>query len=113
MKKSLNFAIITLVAVITLAIFVQTVPAADMLLDTQIKTATVAIDKNGNEYVRFIIVENKNLNGIAYKADVVVMCFGSIVDQAKQLSDGDPLKAIASTNEYKGRTNYNILAFVE
>lgn len=113
MKKSLSFAIIVLISVIALAVFVQTSVAQDLMLDTTIKSATVSVDKNGNDYVRFIIVEDKELNGFAYKDDVVVMCFGSVVESAKQYSEGSPLKAIASTNEYKGRTNYNIVAFIE
>ena len=110
MVRNRLFAVILVISILAFASFAA---AADLMLDTTIKTATVATDKNGNEYVRFIIVENKELNGIAYKADTVVMCFGSIVESAKGYSDGDPLKAIASTNEYKGRTNYSVIAFVE
>jgi len=112
MKKSLSFTVIMLISFIALAVFVQNSVAADLVLDTTIKSATVSNDKNGNEYVRFIIVEDKELHGIAYKADTVVMAFGSTVATAKTYSDGDKLKAIASSNEYKGRMNYNILAFI-
>lgn len=113
MKRSLSFATMLLIAVISLAVFVNQSVAQDLVLDTTIKSTAVRVDKNGNDYVRFIIVEQKELNGIQYNADTVVMCFGSVVEAAKGYSDGDPLKAIAATNEYKGRTNYNILAFIE
>ena len=113
MKKSLSFALIMLVSFIALAVFVQNGIAADSILDTTIKSVTVSNDKNGNEYVRFIIVEDKELHGIEYKADVVTMAFGSAVEKAKTYSDGDQLKAIISQNEYRGRTSYNIIAFVE
>ena len=96
-----------------IAFTIQSAAAADLMLDTTVKSVTIATDKNSNDYVRFIIVEDKELNGIAYKADTVVMVFGSIVETAKGYSNGDPLKAIVSQNEYKGRTNYSVIAFVE
>jgi len=113
MKKSLNLAIAMLVAAIMMAITAQVVTAADLILDTEIQSMAIANDKNGNEYVRFIIQEEKSLNGVSYTADTVVMCFGSAVAKAKTFSEGDTLKAIASQNEYRGRMNYNILAFVQ
>jgi len=113
MKRSLSFALIVLIAAISLAVFVQTSIAADLMLNTEIKQMTVRNDKNGNEYVRFIIEEDKELNGVAYKTETVVMCFGGTVEQAKAYAEGDKLKAIASSNEYRGRTNYNIVAFVQ
>ena len=87
--------------------------AKDIMLDTEIKTMTVANDKNGNEYVRFIIEEPRSLNGVEYTDTVAVMAFGSTVADAKELSEGDGLKAIASQNEYRGRTNYNIIKILQ
>jgi len=113
MKRSLSFVLIILIAAISLSIFVQTSMAADILLDTQIKKMTIAADKNGNDYVRFIIEEQKSLNGIQYTPETVVMCFGGIVNAAKKYSEGGSLKAIVATNEYKGRVNYNVLAFIK
>lgn len=108
MKKSLMAVLI--LCILAFAVFAS---AADLMLDTTVKSVTIATDKNSNDYVRFIIVEDKELNGIAYKADVIVMSFGSTVERAKTFSDGDTMKAIVSQNEYKGRTNYNIIAFVD
>lgn len=110
--KKLFVAFAVMAIMCTLAV-VQPGFSADLMLESQINTVTVATDKNGNEYVRFIISEDKNLNGVAYKADTAVMAFGSTVEKAKTFTSGDKLKAIAQSNEYKGRTSYNILAFVQ
>ena len=108
--KSLIVAVMVVMAV--MAVFVQTSIAADSVLDAEITSMAVATDKNGNEYVRFIIQEDKNLNGIKYKADTVVMCFGTVVEKAKAFGTGERLKAIVASNEYRGRMNYNVIAFV-
>lgn len=107
---------ISLIGFFALMLAVMFAPQAfakDVILDTEIQTVTVALDKNGNEYARLIITEPRTLQGVAYTVTVPVMCFGEMVAQAKDFQSGDQLKAIAQTNEYKGRTNYNIIAFIE
>ncbi len=108
--KRILTAVLCAVMVMAVAIPAFT---ADKIIDTEIKTMAVKNDKNGNEFCRFIIVESKELSGVKYKADTVVMVFGAdLVEQAKTYSEGTKLKAIVATNEYKGRVNYNLIAFV-
>ncbi len=87
--------------------------AADKIIQTSIEKVTTKLDKNGNEYVQIIIKEGRELNGVKYKTDVVVMCFGSTADAAKDLKVGDPLKAVVAENEYRGRLNYNLVAVIQ
>jgi len=88
--------------------------AADQLLDTKIDSASVQIDKNGNEYVRFIITETRTLNGISYDRSLPVMAFGATVSDAKAYKAGDQLKAIVSYRKLTdGRESYNVLGFAK
>jgi hypothetical protein len=116
MKKFIpNMLAICLICFLTTMALAVTTPAsaAEVLLNTEIETVQVRQDKNGNEYAMFVIKLDKTLNGVAYTTDAVVMAFGDMVAAAKEYQAGQMLKAIASTNQYQGRTNYNILAFVE
>jgi len=109
-----NIAMFCTMAIALFVISTVQAQAGEVMLDTTIEQMTVQQDKNGNEYARLIIKEDRELNGVPYTIEVVTMVFGSdLVAKAQQLSPGDTIKAIATTNEYQGRTNYNVLAFVE
>ena len=103
------------IAVLVMACFLM-VPmvamAADKILNDPIESATTAIDKNGNEYVRIIINEERKLQGVAYTVGVPVMAFGSQAEKAKALKAGDTLKAVVASRGYKGNTRYTIRAFL-
>jgi hypothetical protein len=86
--------------------------AADTVLDVQIESAVSKLDKNGNEYVRFIVPIQATLNGIKYTKTVPVMAFSNMAEDAKKLKAGDQLRAICSVREYQGRESYTILAFI-
>lgn len=87
--------------------------AEEVMLEVTIDSATEAIDKNGNPYVRFIVTENRTMKGITYPIGVPVMAFGSTVEEAQTLKAGDTLKAIASKREYQNRDSYTILTFLK
>jgi hypothetical protein len=87
--------------------------AQDQLLKGKIETATVAIDKNGNQYVRLIVNETRKLQGVSYEVGTAVMAFGSTVTKAKKLKAGDKLSAIVSSRIYQGRKSYTVLAFTK
>jgi hypothetical protein len=95
--------------VAALLLVVPFISLADVLVNAKIDSVTSAIDKNGNSYVRFIVIETKSLQGIEYTDGTAVMAFGSMVKAVKNLKDGDTLKAICSEREYKGRKSYTIL----
>jgi len=108
--KRFNIALIVVLAMLVSLVSISF--AADKMLDTTISKISIQQDKNGNDYARIIIQEDRALNGIAYTTSVVVMCFGSTVEKAKTYSDGDAFKAIVSQNEYRGRLNYNVVSFI-
>ena len=84
------------------------------MLNTTVQSATVALDKNGHEYVRLIINEERNMNGISYEKGVPVMAFGDLVEPAKSYNAGDQLKAIANYRQLPdGRESYSVIQFVK
>ena len=87
--------------------------ALDKMLDAKIVSASTSTDKNGAEYVRILISEDRDLQGVKYTQTVAVMAFGEMVKKAKALKSGDTLKAVCSEREYRGRTSYTILAFAK
>lgn len=113
MRNSFKAALIALIMAAAVFCVTTGASAADKILNTTVEQSAVKLDKNGNEYVQLIIKEDRNLNGIDYKTDVVVMCFGSSVMSAKNLKAGDALKAIVAENEYRGRLNYNMVAIIQ
>jgi hypothetical protein len=87
--------------------------ASDKILDAKVVSATTSLDKNGSEYVRILISEDRQIQGVKYTQTVAVMAFGNMVKKAKALKGGDTLKAICSEREYRGRTSYTVLAFTK
>jgi hypothetical protein len=106
MKK---YAIV--LAIMILFVSVSGAVAADKMLTATIDSVTVANDKNGAEYVRLIVLEPKDIDGVTYVAGTPVMCFGSLADQAKTLKKGDKLKAVVQEREYQGKNSYTLLAW--
>ncbi len=86
--------------------------AGDLVINQEISEVKILKDKNGSEYVRAIIQENRQLAGVSYSAGVPVMFFGALTPQAKNLKKGDVLKAVVHGQEYKGRLSYTARAFV-
>jgi hypothetical protein len=86
--------------------------AADAMLETTIDSVTIAMDKNGNEYVRAIITEPRELNGVSYNRSLPLMFFGPMVEAGKQLKAGDQVRVIASYREFDSRPSYTALQLV-
>lgn len=84
----------------------------DVVLKAPVESAETMIDKNGNEYVRLIITETRELGGVEYDAGVPVMAFGDAVAQAKDIAVGDQLAVVADKSGFEGRTSYSIRAFI-
>lgn len=113
MKKALTT--ITVMALIAMGWIIGEATdahAKDMVLDATVQSVTIKPDKNGNDYARLIIQEPRELNGIKYNADVMVMCFGTTVEKAQTFTKGDKFRAIASQNEYRGSTSYRVVQFI-
>jgi hypothetical protein len=86
--------------------------ATDKVLKCKIDTVSTAIDRNGDQYVRLVVKEDRKLEGVSYSVGVPVMCFGQNVSKAKGLKAGDTLNAIVASREYRGATSYTIRAFL-
>lgn len=112
MRKHIIFLVIAAVAMLALNMASEAL-AADQMKSWVIKEASTKIDKNGQEYVRFIVEEVRQLNGVEYTKTMPVMAFRNTVDQAKTFAAGDTLKAIVKSNDYRGNESYVILAFVK
>jgi hypothetical protein len=101
---------VILVIVLVFAMIIPTVVMAeDVVLNAEIDSVTVALDKNGNEYVRVIISEPRTLNGTEYETTVAVMFFGETVSEAKLLKEGETLNLIANKREYRGSPSYTAI----
>jgi hypothetical protein len=110
MKKILS----TIVAIMFVGcMFTGMAIASDKMLDAKIVSASTSTDKNGAEYVRILISEDRSLQGVKYTQTVAVMAFGEMVAKAKGLKSGDTLKAVCSEREYRGRISYTVLAFTK
>lgn len=108
--------LITGICVLMVVAFVwcSTPVRAEQLLTAKVDSATIAKDKNGAEYVRLIIAEQKEVGGVKYQKTVPVLAFREHVAQAKSLRAGDTLKAIVSHSALPdGRESYRIMAFAD
>jgi len=104
-------AILMVMAVLCCA---MTIPAfaEDVILKAKIVSATQAVDKNGNAYVRLIINESRTLQGHAYNTGVAVMAFGANAKTAMNMKAGDTLHCIADGRDYRGRKSYTVISFL-
>lgn len=99
-----------------LVIFMLTVPvawSAGEKVTGQITAMVVKQDKNGNEYVRFILPITMKLEGVEYTDALPFMAFGAQVDKGKTYKEGDTLTVIAKSREFQGRQSYTILKYLE
>ena len=108
-KLILMRKLFVVLSIICLLFIVSVAQAADVVLKAKIQSVTVAIDKNGNQYVRFIVDETRKMQGVEYEVGVAVMAFRGTVKEAKAFKDGDILKAICSERVFQGRKSYTIL----
>ena len=112
MRKIEKIVFAVLVAMSILAIGVLQANATDVMINGKISTVTQKIDKSGNAYTILVIPETKELNGVKYTSDTVVVCFKSV--EAKLLKAGDPVKLIAKKSVSKnGNESMTLITFVK
>ena len=109
MKKIVSLFVI----LVALVAFASAVLAEDIVLDTKVERAIVNKDRNGNAYVRVLIQDSRELNGVIYDKTTSAMAFGDLVPQASRLKKGDSLNVIAAKSDFKGGTSYQILKFLK
>ena len=98
--------------ILSFFLFIGNAVAEDMILKTKITSATESVDKNGNSYMRFIVDEQRTLQGVQYTVGVPVMAFATTYEKAKDLKAGDTLNAIVKKREWQSRESYTILSFL-
>lgn len=97
------------VVLLSLVAFTGIVLAEDVTLNAKVERVIVKKDKNGNPYARVLIMDQRELNGVAYDKTTSAMAFGDMTAPAQKLKKGDTLKCIAAKNEFRGGTSYQIL----
>jgi uncharacterized membrane-anchored protein YitT (DUF2179 family) len=83
-----------------------------MMSVTPIKI-TDGTDKNGDSFNRIIFEQDKELNGVKYKAQSVIMVFSDAIAQLETVKLGQKIKLIVNKGDYKGRESYQLLAVVK
>ena len=103
---------VTIMLAIALA-FAMPAFTADIMLDKKIQQITFKKDKNGNDYARIIIADDRTLNGVDYKKDTVVIAFSDVIQSVKGLKKGQNLKAIVSESMFRGGKSYQLLSIIK
>jgi hypothetical protein len=109
-----KLSIITLLAIVLAIVsfcWVSTPFAADEALTFKPSSVTVSKDRNGQEYVRMIYGETRELNGIKYSTGASVNAYGENVAAAKKFKAGDTVSCVVSKKNYNGTIYYTVLAF--
>ena len=84
--------------------------AGDQMIDSKIESVTQLTDKNGNPFVRIIINEDREMNGVKYQKGVPVMFFGDLVTPGSTYKAGETLKAICSYDA--SYDSYTVIALI-
>lgn len=85
--------------------------AAEQALTFKPESVAISKDKNGNEFVRMVISENKTANGIPFKSSYTVNAYREHVAQAKLIKPGQEVTAVVQMKEYNGQKYGTILGF--
>ena len=98
-----NIGIFAVVLAIVSFMWISTPMAAETMLTGSIESSTTAISKAQKEYVRLIINTDKQLNGVKYQTQSVVIAFEpEIVAKAKSYKKGDSFSAVCSVKNTTG-----------
>jgi hypothetical protein len=95
--------------------FVAITPAlaADKKLTAEISSVVENVTRNGNPYIRAIMLEKNTIDGISYEAGTPLMFFRENYDAAKDLKAGDTVTVIARHRVYQDRPSWTVLKVVE
>ena len=107
-----RIAIVVAIAVLANLAALGIALAGDKMLEAKVINQTEGTGKSGLPYIRLIVEEHRELNGVKYTATVPVMVFNSKdLPRAKTIKPGDNIKAIVNQSDYQGRTSYTVQAF--
>lgn len=105
----------TLAIILAILVVVSTIYAAEQIVEvTLTDDPVIAVDKNGNEYVRLIGDFDRELNGVKYTVGLPIMAFGPTSEAAKAYVKGDTLKAVCTNRKLQdGRESFSVITFIE
>jgi saccharopine dehydrogenase-like NADP-dependent oxidoreductase len=110
MRKRIGLVVMATVFALMLAIPAF---AGERIVDLPITQKVVALDKNGQEYTRLIVTENKVIQGVSYPLGIPAMGFGEMHISLQDLNVGDNLKAVVQDRNFQGRSSLTILKLIE
>lgn len=87
--------------------------AADKKLTAQISSVVENVTRNGAPYIRAIMLEKNEIDGISYDAGTPLMFFREQYEAAKTLKAGDTITVIARSRVYQDRPSWTVLKVVE
>lgn len=111
-RKTASLTIALAMVLFILAFAVPQAQSAEKKIEAKITSMVEAVDRNGSPYIRFIVQEERILQGVTYPVGIPVMAFRDIVEKARTLKVGDTLSAIVQTRTFNGRESYTILAWL-
>ena len=104
---------ISLAIALVLTWFVVPAIAGGQEVTGTIESMVVTLDKNQQEYVRFIVpMSKKTASGIQYDDSFAFMAFGKHVEEAKTYKEGDQISVIATMRLFNGSESYTIKKFL-
>lgn len=105
MKKIFTLCIILL----TLIAFAGITLAEDLQTTFKVERAIAKKDKNGSPYVRILVQDNRELNGVVYEKTSNVLAFNDQVGPASKLKKGDTINVIVAKSDFRGGVSYQLL----
>ena len=109
-----KYSVIAVLAIMALVWIATPAVAKPLEIEVTITSVTVALDKNGNQYVRFIApVTQTTDKGSQVPVELPIMAFGPHVEQAKTMKAGQQLKVTVLSRYFQGRQSFTILKYNE
>ena len=110
MKRTVD--LLTMFSIILVVLSLATLcQAADQMLSGTVQEVIQKTDRNGAEYTRMILKVSKELSGLAYQDEVVVMGFQDKAPILATYAEGSEFTGVVGAREYEGNTYYTVKAF--
>jgi hypothetical protein len=107
MKKFIFFITILCTIAISIPVFAQ-----EVTFRATVGQVDVLHDKDGQEYIRVVVIEARILEGIECMAEIPILAFEPHVQGIKILKIGDRFEGICSFRVLGDRVSYTFLKFL-
>lgn len=116
-KANVLIIMITLLLICALAATSAQAAETEIIKEFTVENLVTRVDRNGQDYARFIAQEQRELNGTKYSIGIPVMTFSGSAPEAYQAiaakNNGDKVTAIVQQRDYRGRPSYTVLAVIQ